>query len=229
MIGIIGAMKIELEEIKKQVSNLKEENKGIRTFYTGQIDNKDVVLVLAGIGKVNAAITTTKLLEEYDIDYIINIGVAGGQNGIKHKEVVISSEVVYHDVDVTEFSSYLHGQVPGLEPTFIADKTLIKKTTTILDDIHFDYKVGRIASGDQFVYSPKMVEDINEIYKDIYAIEMEAGAIAHTATVYNTPFIIFRSISDVLGDENQSTDFEEFVEQASKNASIVLSRLIKEL
>ncbi len=227
MIGIIGAMEIEINTIKEKIVNLKEVTKGIRTFYIGTINNKEVVLVLAGIGKVNAAITTTLLIENFDLTSIINIGVAGGQNGVKHKDVVISTEVLYHDVDVTKFSDYKHGQVPGLEPTFIADKALLNRTKEILDLLHFDYKIGRIASGDQFIYRKKTIEAINNEYNDIYAIEMEAGAIAQVATLFNVPFIIYRSISDVLDDENQSQDFFKFVEAASINAAIVLEKLIE--
>lgn len=226
MIGIIGAMEVEINTIKSQIDDLDKVKKGIRTFYTGSISGKEVVLVLAGIGKVNAAVTTTLLLEHFDVTSVINIGVAGGQNGVKHKDVVISSEVLYHDVDVTKFSEYKHGQLPGSEPTYIADKTLLDKTKSILDFLQYNYKVGRIASGDQFVYSKETIKEVNSEYSDIYAIEMESAAIAHVATMYNVPFIIYRSISDILDDENQAEDFDKFVEAASLNASKVLEKLI---
>ncbi|AIO19512.1 5'-methylthioadenosine/S-adenosylhomocysteine nucleosidase [Candidatus Izimaplasma bacterium HR1] len=230
MIGIIGAMDIELETIKKEVTNLTEEARGIRTFYTGTIEGKQVVIVLAGIGKVNAAITTSKLLEEYDVDYVINIGVAGGQNGVTHKDIVISTEVLYHDVDVTSFGSrYVHGQVPGMDATFKADKTLISKTIKVLENANIAYHLGKVASGDQFVTSKETIAKVNELYNDILAIEMEACAIAHTASIYKIPFIIYRSISDVLDDETQGEDFDKFVEEASIKASVVLRELIKEL
>jgi adenosylhomocysteine nucleosidase len=227
MIGIIGAMEIELEKIKAQIKDIKETNLGIRTFYSGTINDKEVVVALAGIGKVNAGVTTSLLIENYPVTSIINIGVAGGQKGVKHKDVVISTEVLYHDADVSRFGKYVRGQIPGLEPTFIADKNLLEKTKTVLDNLQFDYKVGRICSGDQFVYSKEVIEGVNEIYDDIYAIEMEAAAIAHVATLYNIPFIVYRSISDVLDDESQATDFDLFVEDASVNASIVLEKLIE--
>ena len=230
MIGIIGAMEIELETIKKSVKNLQEVSQGIRTFYTGQIEDKDVVLVLAGIGKVNAAITTSKLLEYFDVDYLINIGVAGGQNGVKHKDVVISTDVVYHDVDATCFGSkYVRGQVPGMPATFVADKTLLTKTIQVLDESHLPYQIGKIASGDQFVISKETIKEINDLYNDVYAIEMEAGAIAHVCTIYNVPFIVYRSISDILGEESQDMSFDKFVEDAALNASKVLSKLIEVL
>ena len=227
MIGIIGAMPIEIEKILSETKNTITETKGIRTFHKGILNNKEVVIVLAGIGKVNAAITTSLLIENYNVDCVINIGVAGGQKGVKHKDVVISTEVLYHDVDVSRFGKYVHGQIPGLTPTFKANQDLISKTRSILDNLHFNYKVGKIATGDQFVYQKEKLDGVNKIYDDIYAIEMEAGAIAHTCTLYEVPFIIYRSISDILDDENQAMDFDIFLEEASTNASTVLLKLIE--
>lgn len=227
MIGIIGAMEVEIKKLKDQLTNIEIDDKGIRTFYKGQLQGKEVVIVQAGIGKVNAGVTTSLLVEKYNPKAIINIGVAGGQNGVKHKDVIISSEVLYHDVDVTLFGSYVRGQIPGSNPTFIADKNLLNQTNKILNDLHFSHKIGRICSGDQFVYKKDVIKEVNTLYNDIYAIEMEAAAIAHVATIYNIPFIIYRSISDILDDESQANDFETFVEAAADNAAIVLEKLIQ--
>jgi adenosylhomocysteine nucleosidase len=229
MIGIIGAMEVEIETIVSALDNKKSQLISTRTFYTGTFKNKEVVVVKAGIGKVNAAITTTLLIEHFDIDCVINIGVAGGQNGVKHKDVVISSEVLYHDVDVTNFGTYVHGQMPGHTPTFVADQNLLDKTTSILEDLDMSYKIGLIASGDQFVYSKEKIEAVNAIYPSIYAIEMEAAAIAHTCQVFAIPFIVYRSISDVLDDPSQAQDFNLFVKDASDNAFAVISHLFEVL
>ncbi len=229
MIGIIGAMNSELELIKKQVHNLEEITTKVRTFYKGTIHNKEVVVVLAGIGKVNAAITTSLLIENFPVEAIINIGVAGGQKGVKHKDVVISDYVLYHDVDVTNFGSYKHGQVPGHDPLFEADQNLLNKTKTILDSLELSYTIGKVASGDQFVYSSENLKPINKEFNEIYAIEMEAGAIAQTASIYEVPFIVYRSISDVIDDDDQASDFNEFVKEAADNAAEVLVKLIEVL
>ncbi len=229
MIGIIGAMEVEIERIKTLTKDLKEIKDNIRTYYTGTINDKEIVIVQAGIGKVNAAVTTSKLIEKFDLDYIINIGVAGGQNGVKHKDVVVSTECVYHDVDVTSFGTYTYGQMPGSLPTYKADEELTRKTTQILNKLDIIFHHGIIASGDKFVYAKETVKDINNVYDNIFAIEMEATAIAHVATMYEVPFIIYRSISDVLDDENQAEDFNTFVEEASIKASNVLEELMKVL
>ena len=140
MIGIIGAMPEEILEIKEQIQNLEVIQHSPRTFYKGTISNQEVVLVLAGIGKTNAAVTTTLLLELFDIKQVINIGVAGGQNGVKHNDIVVSSSVLYHEVDVTSFGRYVAGQVPGHSPEFLADKVpSCKRLThvmTLLNHLH---------------------------------------------------------------------------------------------
>lgn len=227
MIGIIGAMQVELDMILKEVLNLAEVHTKIKTFYTGQISGKDVVIVLAGIGKVNAGVTTSILIENFDVTSIINIGVAGGLNGVKHKDVVISKEVLYHDVDVTKYTTYTYGQIQGSEALFYADKALLKKTQKVLNKLNLNYKIGKIASGDQFVFSKEKIKDVSTVYNDIFAVEMEAAAIAHTATLYQIPFIIYRSISDILDDKDQHLDFDEFLEEAVLNATLVLKEVIK--
>ena len=226
MVGIIGAMKEEIEMIISKMEEIEEVHFGIRTFYVGTYNDKEIVIVQAGIGKVNAAVTTTLLIENFEVEYIVNIGVAGGMNGVKHKDVVISDFVLYHDVDVTKFSDYKYGQIPGSGPLFKADQTLVNNTIFILEKLEINFKVGKIASGDQFVTELESVRKVNEQNDNIYAIEMEAGAIAHVATMYEVPFIIYRSISDILGDETQGDDFYEFLNEAALNASIVLTELL---
>jgi adenosylhomocysteine nucleosidase len=229
MIGIIGAMKIEIEYILSITKDITTHQKGIRTFYTGTIKNHQVVITEAGIGKVNAGVTTTLLIEYFHPTKIINIGVAGGQNGVKHKDVVIATECVYHDVDVTNFGTYLYGQVPGMAATFQTDPTLLKQTNNILNQLTIAHTNGIIASGDKFVYQKETIKEINEVYNNIYAIEMEACAIAQVAHMYQIPFIVYRSISDILDDVDQANDFNQFVKDASINASKVLEKLIESL
>ncbi|MEC9484915.1 MAG: 5'-methylthioadenosine/adenosylhomocysteine nucleosidase [Candidatus Izemoplasma sp.] len=227
MIGIIGAMEEELTELLRHTTNLTKTSLRHKTFYEGTIHNHNVVLALAGIGKVNAAITATLLFEHYDIDHLINIGVAGGQNGVTHKDIIIGTEILYHDVDVTKFDRYVHGQIPGQTPTFIADKDLVKLAEKAGKTEKLPVYLGKIASGDQFVYDKKPLKVINNQYPDILAIEMEAAAIAHVCSHYDKPFLVLRSISDVIEDYNQHVDFESFLSDAVKNVSKVLLDVIK--
>ncbi len=226
MIGIIGAMDEELTELLRHTKDLNETTIRNKTFYEGTIHDHKVVLALAGIGKVNAAITTTLLFEHFDIDHVINIGVAGGQNGVTHKDIIIGTEIVYHDVDVTRFDRYVHGQVPGQNPTFIADERLINLAKEAGEQADLPIHLGKIASGDQFVYSKRPLEVINNQYPDILAIEMEAASIAHVCSHYDVPFLVLRSISDVIEDYNQHIDFEAFLSDAVKRVSEVLLNVI---
>lgn len=228
MIGIIGAMPEELSHILGLLVNQKEVTHHHKTFYQGQIHEKDVVVVLAGIGKVNAAMTTTLLLSNFDCQEVINIGVAGGQNDVKQEDIVIGETIVHHDVDVTAFGKYAHGQIPNDPPFYQANKTMVVRAKKAIDALNFTYKVGMIASGDQFVYAPEKLTGINQTYNNIYAIEMEAAAIAQVCSYFQTPFVIFRSISDVIGEENQHLSFDEFLGKAALKTSLFLERYIEQ-
>lgn len=229
MIGIIGAMPEEIERVLFYMKDSMVMEHATRTFYQGTIHSHQVVVVLAGIGKVNAAITTTLLLEQFDVDLVINIGVAGGMNGAEHMDIILGHSVLYHDVDVTYFGSYLPGQVPGEDAEFTADEELLHIASTLLERLEYSYHIGRIATGDQFVYSSDDLDAVNEVYHDIYAVEMEGGAIAQTATLYNVPFLVIRSISDVLDDDTQQEDFQEFLVKASERVSDLVLALLDEV
>ena len=227
MIGIIGAMEEEITEILRHLDSVKEQVLGTRKFYTGIYKGKNIVVALAGIGKVNAAHTTTLLCENFKPECIINIGVAGGQNGAHHKDVVIANGVVYHDVDATAFSHNQYGQIPGQPAVFTPDEPLKKLALEANNKIDWAVVEAKVASGDRFVHSKIPMQKINAIYDDILAIEMEAGAIAHISTIYKIPFLIIRSISDVVEDLNQTTDYESFLSDAVKNATSILAYVIE--
>jgi len=226
MIGIIGAMPEELSHILGLLVNQKQTTINRKTFYQGKIHDKEVVVVLAGIGKVNASLTTTLLLSNFDCQEVINIGVAGGQNGVKQEDIIIGQKIVYHDVYCDE---YTYGQIPNEPPFYQANDIMIVRAKKAIDELNFTYKVGMIASGDQFVYASQTLDKINQTYSDIYAIEMEAAAIAQVCTYFQTPFVIFRSISDIIGEENQHLSFYEFLEKSALKASLFLERYIKHL
>lgn len=227
MIGIVGAMPEELSHILGLLTQQEKEVIQGKVFYRGFIHDKEVVVVLAGIGKVNAALTTTLLLANFPCKEVINVGVAGGQKGVKQEDIVIGDKIVHHDVDVTAFGSYAFGQVPKDPPFYQADLTLMKRAQKAIVELGYPHKVGMIASGDQFVYQADKLKDINQTYEDIYAIEMEAAAIAQVAHYFSVPFVIFRSISDVIGEENQHLSFDEFLGKAALKASLFLEKYIE--
>ena len=225
MIGIIGAMQVEIDELVPLISNLETKKINNRTFYVGKIEKYDVVVVECGVGKVNAAITTTMLLENFKIDFIINTGVAGGVKGVKSLDLVIGDKLVYHDFDITALG-YKKGVIPGYGKEFDTDSNIRKVVETIAIENNISYKVGNIASGDLFVTSKDV---INGLDMDISAVEMEGCAIAHTAKIFNVPFVSIRVISDIIGEENQGTAFNLVEKKAADYSSLFVLKIIKKL
>ncbi|PHO06943.1 5'-methylthioadenosine/S-adenosylhomocysteine nucleosidase [Thermoanaerobacterium thermosaccharolyticum] len=224
-IGLIGAMEEEIDILKHFISNEEVTNRADMIFYKGQLNGLDTVVVRSGIGKVNAAIAAQILISEFNVDCIINTGVAGGiKSGINVGDIVISSDAMEHDFDTTAFGDEL-GVIPRMRTSvFKADKYLIDIALKAAND-NIDGKayVGRIVSGDRFVSSKEEARRLGQQFS-AYAVEMEGAAIAHTAYLNNIPFVIIRSISD-NADGNATSDFNLFV----KKASIVSSNIVKEM
>src|SRR5690625_2188341 len=152
MIAIIGAMDEEIELLKSKMSITKEEKIANSNFFIGQLEGKEVVLLQSGIGKVNAAMSTTIMFERYQPEYIINTGSAGGYHtDLEVGDIVISDYVVHHDVDVTAFK-YEYGQVPGMPAKFEADESLVNRTMEAAAKIEgIQAMKGLISTGDTFM------------------------------------------------------------------------------
>nr|WP_144920342.1 5'-methylthioadenosine/S-adenosylhomocysteine nucleosidase [Paenibacillus bovis] len=226
-IAIIGAMDEEIELLREQIADKNEEIVAGSVFITGTLHGKDVVLLRSGIGKVNAAMSTTILMERYQPDYIINTGSAGGYNpSLKIGDLVISNEVRHHDVDVTAFG-YEYGQVPQLPAAFKANEAL--QRTAIegakkLPSIHA--VTGLIATGDTFMSDPDRVEFVRKTFKDLQAVEMEGAAIAQVAHQYGIPFVVIRALSDIAGQESDIS-FDQFLETAAVNSANLVMEIVK--
>lgn len=227
-IAVIGAMIEEIEVFKNQIENCKEIIKSGVKFYDGMYHNKEVVLMLSGIGKVNAAMNTTVLFEQFNPDIVINIGTAGGMNTkLNTGDIVLSNKVIYHDVDVTGFD-YPYGQVPGMPLTYESDKDLLENAESITELFDVNVYTGLIATGDSFIHRKEQINIIRENFDDVLAVEMEAGAISQVCFKYEKPFIVVRSISDIPERESQH-EFHEYLELASKNSTKFLSKMIEML
>lgn len=229
MIGIIGAMEAEVNEIKKLmiVDEVKDDYRYL--FYKGTMNGKEIVLLQGGIGKVNAAIATTLLFSYFLIDIVINIGSAGGLKSIQNVgDVVISTSVVHHDVDVTAFQREI-GEVPGLPKYFKADSDLLETVKTILNEQNMVAHVGLIASGDQFVSKQEQVDYIAKYFHDAMCVEMEAAAIAQVCYVFHKKFIITRSLSDVFNKGQSDIQFDEYLKKASQASAKMCYELVSRL
>ncbi|RAK17346.1 adenosylhomocysteine nucleosidase [Anoxybacillus vitaminiphilus] len=227
-IAIIGAMEEEVTILREQIANREDTVIANSEFYTGTINDVDVVLLKSGIGKVNAAMSTAILLERFKPDYVINTGSAGGfLQTLNVGDIVISTEVAHHDVDVTAFG-YEYGQVPGMPARYTADKKLVEAAEKSAQQItNIQVVKGLIATGDSFMSDPARVEFVRTKFADLYAVEMEAAAIAQVCTQFNVPFVIIRALSDIAGKES-NISFEQFLHKAALHSSnLVLSMLTK--
>ncbi|KHE71785.1 5'-methylthioadenosine/S-adenosylhomocysteine nucleosidase [Halobacillus sp. BBL2006] len=227
-IGIIGAMdeEIELLQSKMEVTNRQEIAEIL--FIEGKLHGKEVVLLKSGIGKVNAAMSTTILHERYDVDTVINTGSAGGfAKDLEVGDVVISNYVTHHDVDVTAFQ-YEYGQVPGMPSMYPADETLINQAMEAVENTNAKAKRGIIATGDSFMQEESRVNFVRGKFPEMIAAEMEAAAIAQVCYKYGTPFVVIRALSDIAGKES-SVSFEEFLPKAAENAAVMIMSMVSSL
>lgn len=213
-VGIIAAMHEEVEAIQKLMNNISVKEIYELQFIQGKINEKNVVLVKCGVGKVNAARTTQILLNNFDIEYVINVGTAGSLNeNIEIGDVVIGEKLVQHDFDITNFG-HEKGYITDLGKFFYSDKVLIEKAKEAINQMNsnFNVFVGTITTGDIFVQDIQVKDRIKAEFNADCA-EMEGAAIAQVCTLDNVPFIVIRSISDKPNGKN-TIDFEKYLELA---------------
>lgn len=226
-IAVIGALKEEITLlsallIEPQKSTIAEVN-----FIRGRLASHPVVIAQSGIGKTNAAHTTTLLHEHFNPATIFNIGTAGGINPkLSIGDVLLADRVVYHDFDVSAISKALYGQVPGSPPFFPPDKPLMNHVEIVLSQLDIKYYRGLLASGDKFLSDKETLNSILRYFPTLWAVDMEAAAIAQVCQKYKTPFIILRAISDIPKNESPF-NFNEFLQLASKNSANVIYQLLK--
>ena len=197
MIGIIGAMDEEVAQIVEVMTIEKEETKAQMNFKQGKLNGKDVVVVRSGIGKVNAAVCTQILADDFKVDYVINTGIAGSLKA----EIDIASDVLHHDMDATGFG-YALGQIPRMDTlSFKADERLIElaKESCAKAVPEIGVHVGRVVSGDQFISDKEVKQKISDNF-DGFCTEMEGAAIAQASYLNGIPFVILRAISDKADD-----------------------------
>ncbi|WP_162063414.1 5'-methylthioadenosine/S-adenosylhomocysteine nucleosidase [Vibrio taketomensis] len=226
-IGIIGAMEQEVAILKSAIDNCQEVTKAGCTFFSGQLNGVDVVLLQSGIGKVSAAVGTTILLDEYQPDVVINTGSAGGfDSSLNLGDVVISTEVRHHDADVTAFG-YEIGQMAQQPAAFLADEKLMNIAEQALAQMEDKHAVrGLICTGDAFVASAERQAFIRTHFPSVIAVEMEAAAVAQTCHQFKVPFVVVRAISDVA-DKEATMSFDEFLPLAAKSSSEMVIKMVE--
>lgn len=223
--GIICAMEEEIKELRAQLTNANEENIANMIFYSGQINDHEVVLVRAGIGKVQAGVTTAFLIENFKVDAVINSGSAGGiGTGLAVGDLVLSTGAAYHDASATVFG-YKPGQLPQQPQIFEADQELLQAVSEAASQAGLQVKPGLIVTGDQFVSSQAQIAAIKETYPQALCCEMEGAAVAQVAYQFDKPFLIVRAMSDV-GDEDAGQSFDEFIIDAGKKSAQMILNLL---
>ena len=222
-IGIIGAMEVEVAILKEKMEDVRIIKKASMDFYEGILAGKKVVVVRSGIGKVNAGICAQILADVFSVDAIINTGIAGSLNkNINIGDIVLSTDVVQHDMDATGFG-YRKGQIPQMPVFFFnADDNLRRLAAEVCKEVNPDIQVfnGRIASGDQFVCDQDVKNRIVSEFS-AYATEMEGAAIGQAAYLNEIPFLVVRAISD-KADGSAQMDYSEF-EKAAVDHSVRLT------
>lgn len=231
MLGIIGAMDIEINGLISKMADPESRDIGPIRFTKGKISGKECVVAKCGIGKVNAAVCTQTMILEYHPDCIINTGIAGSTSGKTHiGSIVIADKVIQHDFDTTAL-----GDEPGT--LFFPDGTTerfincdsgifnaLSRVCSQLPDV--DATVGTIATGDQFIGSNPERREINEKFGAI-ACEMEGGSIGQVCRLNKIPFCILRSISDdSTSDEGADVEYSTFSASAAQKAIEILTAYI---
>ena len=228
-LGIIGAMEQEVETLLGLMENKKEASHAGSTFHEGTLQGLPAVVVQCGIGKVNAALCAQILCDCYDVTHLTNTGIAGSLcSDLDIGDLVISQDAMYHDFDCTHFG-YPKGQVAGMDvAAFPADDTLMGYAFQAARQIHPGHvKIGRIASGDQFVSEDSLKQQITKTTLAL-CTEMEGAAIAQTAYRNQVPFVIIRAISD-KADNSAQMDYPTFEKQAAHRCAEVTQALARQL
>ena len=230
IIGIIGAMDEEVAKLKEKMTEVEVKEKASMSFFEGRLNSKRAVVVRSGIGKVNAAVCAQILIDDYKADMLVNTGVAGALHcELNIGDIVLSSDALHHDMDVTGFG-YEPGMIPRMkESIFTADKNILLKTKEICEKVNPEIKthIGRVVSGDCFVSGSERKKYIFETFGG-YCTEMEGAAIAQTAYLNNIPFLIIRAISD-KADGSATMDYKEFEIKAIEHTVRLVEELVREI
>lgn len=230
IIGIIGAMEEEVELLKEKMTDTVIIEKAGMKFVKGTLRGQTAVVVRSGIGKVNAGICTQILADEFQVEAVINTGIAGSLKAeINIGDIVLSTDTMQHDVDAREFG-YPLGQIPRMETlTFLADEKLRKLAKEVCEEVNPDIQVfeGRVASGDQFVADKETKEKIIE-NTQAYCTEMEGAAIGQAAYLNKIPYLVIRAISD-KADDSAHVDYPTFERQAIRHTVNLVSSMMERL
>ncbi|MGB2079239.1 MAG: 5'-methylthioadenosine/adenosylhomocysteine nucleosidase [Vibrio sp.] len=229
-IAIVGAMDVEIQALLPKIDDQKIIHIGQHAFYTGELEGQSVVVTKSGVGKVNAAMTTTLLIHQFKVDQVIFTGIAGASSAeLNPLDVVISTKLVQHDVDLTAFDSP-KGLLPEQDDRFFyADKNLQQLAYQAAVKTLGEKKVyqGIIASGDQFIANKALVNQIHSEFGAM-AVEMEGAALAQVAQAFAVPYVVIRTISD-KADGSAHMTYSDLKQATADNSARITLNMLKQM
>ncbi len=226
-LGIIFAMREELDEFLKMVSVTQEYSMFDLTFYECEFEGKQLILTESGIGKVNSARCCQILIDNMEVEGVFNVGVAGGIDPDIHVlDIVIGEKLVQHDFNLKAFDRP-RGYIPNIGDVYISSDQYF---VHLAEEVKTTYPVhkGVIASGDIFCYEEDMSRKIHDKFH-AYCVEMEGASIAQVCYLSHVPFLVVRAISDSVGEEDNKLTYEEFLEKSSKRVAEFLKEILSNL
>ncbi|MCL2558012.1 MAG: 5'-methylthioadenosine/adenosylhomocysteine nucleosidase, partial [Treponema sp.] len=234
MIGIIGAMEQEVRHLRDALEGSRTLKAGSLEFHSGLLEGREVTLLKCGVGKTNAAVGCALLIELFKPEAILNTGSAGGvMPGLSFGDLVLSTGLLYHDVDVCAFG-YKPGQIPEQPQIFETSKSMLsaaeaafaelQKEKILPETMHF-YE-GIIATGDAFMHRTDEIARLRRVFPEVAAVEMEGAAIAHCCALLSVPTLAVRALSDIAGAKSP-VSFAEFLPVAAKRSAEMVRRIVR--
>ncbi|QZT37944.1 5'-methylthioadenosine/adenosylhomocysteine nucleosidase [Halosquirtibacter xylanolyticus] len=229
-VAIVGAMPEEIKAISNKMENIDTLLIHNIAFIQGLINHKKVVILKCGVGKVNAAMTTTLLIDHFHPEYILFTGIAGAiDEKLVPGDIVIGTQYIQHDLGTLQDGNLNVWAAPNVvtekdHPLFIKACPILEKKARGQFSTTENCYFGTIATGDQFIADNNKKKLLSQAY-NAYAVDMESAAIAQVCLQFNTPFIIFRSISDSANENAEETYY--FNKQKSADRTVdMLTKLL---
>lgn len=223
-IVIMSAMSEEIAPTIEHLNAQKLDEINNQELFQYQGKNK-FYFINSGIGKVNAAITTSLIIEKYQPDLIISIGTAGGvKSTMSVSDFVVADKMAFWDVDVTAFN-YELGQLPDSPKYLKVDD--YQELLKYIEEIDANVHVGTIVTGDSFVCSDERRKFITDNFENVHAIEMESTSILMTAQKLNTKCLVLRTISDMANQESDIT-FDQYLSTVSEKFKHLIEQIDKQ-
>lgn len=227
MIGLIGAMNVEVENLVAHMTEWQETKIGVDTFVSGKLFGQEAVLAVCGPGKINAALCAQSMIVRFQPKWVLNLGVAGaGEDGVSIGDMVVAEYAVQHDCDTSALGDPV-GLVSKLNMVELpCDKALHDALMEAAGKVDgMKVHSGVIATGDQFIHSGEKRKAIHDLFGS-KAVEMEGGAVAHACYVNGVPCGVLRSISD-QADGASTMDYPSFVKLAASHSEQVVENLLR--